>query len=112
MSYYSIMSIFILYYCFSDPRTKGFSQDGKLHSDKYISVYSLVTNTEKRSVSDLFKRSFDTCFILYFLATRTMIFGAKLPEDLSALAKDNDITFFGGLILRHQQIIPCNMHTV
>ncbi|XP_024877449.1 SET and MYND domain-containing protein 4-like [Temnothorax curvispinosus] len=94
-----------------DPRTKGFSRDGKLHSDRYISVYSLVTNTEKRSVSDLFKRSLDTCFILYFLATRTVIFGAKLPEDLSALAKNNDVTFFGGLILRHQQIIPSNMHT-
>jgi len=41
-----------------------------------------------------------------------VIFDAKLPEDLSALAKNNDITFFGGLILRHQQIIPSNMHTV
>jgi len=109
MSYYSTI---LLILCFSDPRTKGFSQDGKLHNDKYISVYSLVTNTEKRSVSDLFKRSLDTCFILYFLATRTVIFGAKLPEDLSVLAKNNDITFFGGLILRHQQIIPTNMHIV
>lgn len=94
-----------------DPRTKGFSRDGKLHSDRYISIYSLVTHTEKRSVSDLFKRSLDTSFILYFLATRTMIFGAKLPEDLSVLAKNNDVTFFGSLILKHQQIIPTNMHT-
>ncbi|XP_011876680.1 PREDICTED: SET and MYND domain-containing protein 4-like [Vollenhovia emeryi] len=94
-----------------DPRTKGFSPDGKLHSDRYISVYSLATNTELRSVSDLFRRSLDTCFILYFLATRTVIFGAKLPEDLSALAQNDDITFFGDLILKHQQIIPSNMHT-
>ncbi|XP_012538700.2 SET and MYND domain-containing protein 4 isoform X1 [Monomorium pharaonis] len=95
-----------------DPRTKGFSQDGKLYSDRYIGVYSLVTNTEKRSVADLFKRSLDTSFILYLLATRTVIFGAKLSEDLSSLAENNDITFFGSLILRHQQTIPCNMHTV
>ncbi|KYQ55708.1 SET and MYND domain-containing protein 4 [Trachymyrmex zeteki] len=94
-----------------DPRTKGFSRDGKLYSDKYTSVYSLVTNTEKRSVSDLFKRSFDTSFFVYFLATRTVIFGAKLPEDLSGLAKNNDVTFIGGLILKHQQIIPSNMHS-
>ncbi|XP_025991232.2 SET and MYND domain-containing protein 4 isoform X2 [Solenopsis invicta] len=95
----------------ADPRTRGFSQDGKLHSDRYISVYSLVTNSEKRSVSDLFKRSLDTSFILYYLATRTVIFGAKLPEDLNILINNDDITFFGGLILRHQQIIPSNMHT-
>lgn len=95
-----------------DPRTRGFSRDGKLHSDRYTGVYSLVTNTEKRSASDLFKRSLDASFILYFLATRTVIFGAKLPEDLSALAKNDDVTFVGGLILKHQQIIPSNMHTV
>ncbi|KAL6259901.1 hypothetical protein P5V15_009812 [Pogonomyrmex californicus] len=94
-----------------DPRMKAFFRDGKLHSDKYISVYSLVTNTEKRAISDLFRRSLDTSFILYFLATRTVIFGAKLPEDLSLLEKNNDVTFVGGLILRHQQIIPSNMHT-
>ncbi|KYM99519.1 SET and MYND domain-containing protein 4 [Cyphomyrmex costatus] len=94
-----------------DPRTRGFSRDGKLHSDKYIGVYSLVTNSEKRSVSDLFKRTFDTSFIVYFLATRTVIFGAKLPEDLSGLANNNDVIFIGSLILRHQQIIPSNMHS-
>ncbi|XP_029680669.1 SET and MYND domain-containing protein 4-like isoform X2 [Formica exsecta] len=93
------------------PRTKGFSQDGKLYSDRYISVYSLVTNTDKRSVSDLLRRSLDTCLILYFLATRTVMFGTKLPEDLSILAKNDDVTFIGGLILRHQQIIPSNIHT-
>jgi hypothetical protein len=75
-------------------------------------VYSLVTNTEKRTVSDLFRRSMDTCFILYFLATRTAMFGAKLPGDLNMLVKNDDVTFFGGLILRHQQTIPCNIHTV
>ncbi|XP_029168935.1 SET and MYND domain-containing protein 4-like [Nylanderia fulva] len=94
-----------------DPRTKGFSQDGKLHSDKYISIYSLVTNSEKRPGLDLFRRSLDTCFILYFLATRTVMFGAKLPEDLSVLSKNDDVTFFGSLILRHQQIIPSNVHS-
>ncbi|GAB1859042.1 SET and MYND domain-containing protein 4 [Camponotus japonicus] len=94
-----------------DPRTKGFSEDGKLHSNRYFSICSLVTNTEKRPVPDLFRRSLDSCFILYFLATRTVMFGAKLPEDLSVLAKNDDVTFFGGLILRYQQIIPSNIHT-
>lgn len=75
-------------------------------------VYGLVTHTEKSSAFDLFDKSLDASFILYFLATRTMIFGAKLPEDLSVLAKNDDVTFFGSLILKYRQIIPINMHQV
>ncbi|XP_012218399.1 SET and MYND domain-containing protein 4 [Linepithema humile] len=95
-----------------DPRTKGFFKDGKLHSDKYISIYSLVTNTEKRPVSDLFRRSLDTSFMLYILATRTALFGTTLPDDIKILAKNEDVTFFGSLIMRHQQIIPSNAHSL
>ncbi|KAF7411682.1 hypothetical protein HZH66_000578 [Vespula vulgaris] len=94
-----------------DPRTKGFSSDKKLHSDKYISIYCLTTNTEKRSAIDLFRRSVDACIILYLLATRTAIFGDKLEDELSALVKNKDVTLIGGLILRHQQLIPSNVHS-
>ncbi|XP_032670457.1 SET and MYND domain-containing protein 4 isoform X2 [Odontomachus brunneus] len=93
-----------------DSRTKGFSQDGKFHSDKYISLYSLERNTEKRPFIDLFRRTIDTCFILYLLATCTKFFGIKFSDDLRALARNDDVTFVGGLILRHQQIIPTNVH--
>ncbi|KAG7203068.1 hypothetical protein KM043_010191 [Ampulex compressa] len=95
----------------NDPRTKGFYSDGKLHSDKYRSVYSLETNTEKRSVSDMFMRTIDTCYILYILATCTSMFG-NVSINASQLAKNHDVTFIGGLILKHQQIIPTNSHSL
>ena len=70
-----------------------------------------MTNTEKRTPDDLFRRSIDACFILYFLATCTNMFGSPF-KDLSALVKNADVSFVGGLILRHQQMIPCNVHSV
>lgn len=94
-----------------DPRTKGFSKDGTFPSNKYRSLLGLVTNTEKRSVQDLFRRSLDASFILYFLATGTNMFGSPLSKDLSMLIKNADVTFVGGLILRHQQLIPSNIHS-
>ncbi|XP_043261262.1 SET and MYND domain-containing protein 4-like [Colletes gigas] len=94
-----------------DPRTKGFSENGIFESSKYRSLLSLVTNTEKRSVQDLFRKSLDACFILYFLATCSNMFGGPLRKDLSALIENPDVTFIGSLILRHQQIIPSNMHS-
>ncbi|XP_071870834.1 SET and MYND domain-containing protein 4 [Bombus fervidus] len=92
-------------------RTKGFSKNGTFPSDKYRSLLGLVTNTEKRSVQDLFRRSLDASFILYFVATCTNMFGNPLSKDLSVLIKNADVTFVGGLILRHQQLIPCNIHS-
>ncbi|KOC68328.1 SET and MYND domain-containing protein 4 [Habropoda laboriosa] len=95
----------------NDPRTKGFSKNGTFPSDKYRSVLGLVTNTEKRSVQDLFRRSLDSCFILYYLATCTNMFGTPLKKNLSELIKYSNVTFVGGLILRYQQVVPSNMHS-
>ncbi|XP_076763579.1 protein-lysine N-methyltransferase SMYD4 [Xylocopa sonorina] len=94
-----------------DPRTKGFCKDGIFYSDKYRSLLGLVTNSEKRSVQDLFRRSLDASFILYFLATCTNMFGNPLQKDLSVLMKNVDAIFVGGLILRYQQMIPSNVHS-
>lgn len=91
---------------------KGFSKNGIFESDKYRSVLSLVTNTEKRPVKDLFKRSWNASFILYFLATCSNIFGSPLKTDLSTLVENTNVTFVGGLILRHQQMLPSNVHSV
>lgn len=71
-----------------------------------------MTNTEKRSAPDIARRSMDSCIILYLLATRTEIFGDKLSKDLNVLMKNDDVIFLGSLILKHQQIIPTNMHSV
>ncbi|PBC27785.1 SET and MYND domain-containing protein 4 [Apis cerana] len=94
-----------------DPRTKGFSKNGIFLSDKYRSLLGLITNTEKRSVQDLFRRSLDASFILYFLATCSNMFGNPLKKDLSVLIKNDNVIFIGGLILRHQQLIPSNIHS-
>lgn len=90
----------------------GFSQDGKFYSDKYISLHSLERNTKKRPFLDIFRRTVDACFILYILTSRTEFFDAKLPNNLKALAKNQNVTFMGALILRHQQILPTNVHSV
>lgn len=91
---------------------KGFSNDGKFHSNKYRSVYSLATNTEKRPPADLFDRSTYASVLVYLLATETDFFGQKLTDDWDDLRKNKKVTFVGGLILRHQQIIPSNIHSV
>ncbi|XP_076545140.1 protein-lysine N-methyltransferase SMYD4-like [Osmia lignaria lignaria] len=93
-----------------NPRTKGFSKNGTFESDAYRSVLSLVTNVEKLSLEDLFTRSAEASFILYYLATCTDIFGSSL-KDLFELIKNNDAIFVGGLILRHLQLIPLNTHS-
>ncbi|CAD1478420.1 unnamed protein product [Heterotrigona itama] len=41
----------------------------------------------------------------------TNMFGSLLSKDLSMLIKNADVTFVGGLILRHQQLIPSNIHS-
>ncbi|XP_076545393.1 protein-lysine N-methyltransferase SMYD4 isoform X2 [Osmia lignaria lignaria] len=93
-----------------NPRTKGFSKNGTFESDAYRSVLSLVTNVEKQLLQDLFTRSAEASFILYYLATCTDIFGSSM-KDLSELIENTDAIFVGGLILRHLQLIPPNAHS-
>ncbi|XP_015114880.1 SET and MYND domain-containing protein DDB_G0284059 isoform X2 [Diachasma alloeum] len=92
-------------------RTSGFT--GEILDDKdYASVYTLARNTEKRSVPDLFGRSLNAAYIIFMLATRSELFGERLPEDLEGLKGNEEVMFVGGLIMRHQQIIPSNGHGV
>lgn len=46
------------------------------------------------------------------LATRSELFGKKLSSDIKKLEQNKLVTFIGGLIMRHQQIIPSNVHSV
>ncbi|XP_078036028.1 protein-lysine N-methyltransferase SMYD4 [Augochlora pura] len=96
----------------NDPRTKGFSKNGTFESLQYRSLLSLATNSEKRSVDDLFSMSLDHSVTLYILATCTNMFGKPLKNDLSLLIENPDITFFGGLLMRHQQMILSNSFTI
>ncbi|XP_034946722.1 SET and MYND domain-containing protein 4-like [Chelonus insularis] len=95
----------------SDRRTQGFTNN-ILDDTKYASIYTLAKNTSKRSVPDLFGRSLNASFILYILAKNTKIFGDKFSDDWGVLKNDEEATFLGGLIMRHLQIIPSNVHSV
>ncbi|XP_076629967.1 protein-lysine N-methyltransferase SMYD4-like [Colletes latitarsis] len=95
----------------NDPLTKGFSKNGDFMGNKYRCLLAFDTHA-KDTEDRLFIRSLNASFILYTLATCTNMFGNPLKKDVSELLKINDVTFVGGLILRNQQLIPCNRHGV
>ncbi|KAK0175758.1 hypothetical protein PV327_009484 [Microctonus hyperodae] len=95
----------------TDDRTCGFV-DNIFDHQKYESMYSLTRNTEKRSVPDLFGRSLNSFYIAFMLATRSEFFGKKLSNDMKNLEQNKLVIFIGGLIMRHQQIIPSNVHSM
>ncbi|XP_023246232.1 SET and MYND domain-containing protein 4-like [Copidosoma floridanum] len=90
---------------------KGFAEDGIYHSEKYCALHTLVTNVDKRSVFDLFERALNAAFILFYLYTKTTLFGKQFSPSLNDLAMNDDITYFGGIIMRQMQIIPSNIHS-
>ncbi|XP_049854136.1 SET and MYND domain-containing protein 4-like [Schistocerca gregaria] len=113
----------------ADKRTKGFSKDGKYHSDEYTTIYHLVGNTDKRTVGDLFKRAVNAACILHCFEEYSDFFnpenassnkqlpdsgknkgseGHQSPQDFQKEAK----LIVGGLLLRHLQNLPCNAHEV
>ncbi|XP_046987699.1 SET and MYND domain-containing protein 4-like [Schistocerca americana] len=113
----------------ADKRTKGFSKDGKYHSDEYTTIYHLVGNTDKRTVGDLFKRAVNAACILHCFEEYSDFFnpentssykqlpdsgknkgseGHQNPQDFQKEAK----LIVGGLLLRHLQNLPCNAHEV
>ncbi|XP_049772881.1 uncharacterized protein LOC126160714 [Schistocerca cancellata] len=113
----------------ADKRTKGFSKDGKYHSDEYTTIYHLVGNTDKRTVGDLFKRAVNAACILHCFEEYSHFFnpenassykqlpdsgknkgseGHQSPQDFQKEAK----LIVGGLLLRHLQNLPCNAHEV
>ena len=72
----------------------------------------MTTNTEKRPVPDLFDRSMYVAVLIYFLATKTEFFEEKFSGNWGELCFNEKVTFVGGLMLRHQQIFPSNVHCV
>lgn len=65
-------------------------------------IYDLIGNTEKRSVSDLFRRAFTACIIVQALKKYS-----KLFEEYSINASDA-----GGFIFHFLQSLPCNAHEI
>ena len=88
----------------SDSRESGCRGDGRYVSSDYLSIYCLVTHSEDRSISDLFRRTVLAMFLL-----KTLQGGAFFGKDSCSL---EDLAFIGGLILRHLQSNPCNAHEI
>ncbi|KAJ9579142.1 hypothetical protein L9F63_024750 [Diploptera punctata] len=87
-----------------EERKKGFNNNNCYSSSDYSPIYWLVGNTEKRTVSDLFRRSITAACILHCLETMTDFF-----SDIDVNQYKYEI---GGLLLRHLQNLPCNAHEV
>lgn len=87
---------------FSDERTKGFSADGKFHSDKYRSVYSL----EKGSLNPDNTPVMAAIFV-HLLATKTKIFGRQYTS-WEEIIKNDDILFVADLFTKNLAISKMN----
>lgn len=107
----SVEFIEILQSRFSDPRTKGFTNDGKFPSDQYRSVYSLSNAVDKCGTQEMLKRSLTVAVAVCALARETTMFGKKLNLD-DTLLVNPDVIFIGELILKHLHIIGSNAHSV
>jgi hypothetical protein len=75
------------------------------HWDKYENILQLESNTNKRSVDDLFQRSIQACIIGFSLINNTSF--CQEAYDNS----DYQI-YICSLILSHLQSLPCNAHEI
>ena len=90
--------------CSNVSRELGCRDDGSYISSDYLPIYCLVTHSEDRSISDLFRRTVMAIFLLKTLQGGTFFDKDSCPQE--------DLIFIGGLILRHLQSNPCNAHEV
>lgn len=97
-------------FLFLDPRTKGFSDDGKFHSDQYCSIYSLVDDSNKCDTETLLHRAFWVALTVCLLAKKTEIFGKKL--ELETLEDNADVILVGGILLKNVHICSTNLKNV
>jgi SET and MYND domain-containing protein 4 len=77
-------------------RSLGFNSTGKYDSTDLLPIFNLISNSEMRSVSDLFKRSMMSACLVKCL-------GLKSCEETSLI---------GSFLLRLLQSLPCNAHEI
>ena len=90
--------------CYNVGKESGCRPDGTYISADYLPIYCLVTHSNDRSISDLFRRTLIAVFLL-----KTLQGGSFFGQEPCS---DKDLAFVGGLILRHLQSNPCNAHEV
>lgn len=76
-------------------------------SKDYSTIYYLITNTEKRTLDDLFKRAVYSGILVECLEKNSTFF----KKNNNSLKCEQKI-FLGGLLLRHLQNLPCNAHEI
>lgn len=84
----------------TDPRIKGFSPEGILHSDRSKFFYSLTNNLNFIGFSTIASVTKEVCTILYLLATKTTFFGKIFRGSLDIIILNDDILFIGALLMR------------
>ncbi|XP_045135937.1 SET and MYND domain-containing protein 4-like [Portunus trituberculatus] len=83
---------------------------GVYNSGNYRTVYSLVTNKDKRGVNDLLKRTMESFVLLKLLLLTDEYFvdnfGNKLYVD------DDEVLFTGTMLMHHMMVLWCNADTI
>lgn len=87
---------------------KSLSKDGVYYSDKYRSIYNLVTHEKDRSQYEILSATSYASFILYYMFTMTSFFGENSDKSISALIKNEDAMFFGKLLVLNFMIVQLN----
>ncbi|GBP34721.1 SET and MYND domain-containing protein 4 [Eumeta japonica] len=72
-------------------------------SQSYATIHALVSNIEKRSVSDIFRKGVTAAVFLHILMKET-----EFLKD----AKTGIVKRVGGLLLHHIMTVPTNMHGI
>ena len=89
-----------------DAERKVIFKDGKYMWNDYRTICNLVTNGEKRSVRDLFDRTFRALYLLKILEATDYF--EEVPNNQMDNIKLNVAT----LILTHMQAYPSNAHSI
>lgn len=103
--------LWFFFFIITDPIAKCLSAGDVYRSDRYRSLYNLVTHTDKRPTKFLFDAAMYAAFILYCIITKTTFFGKK-TSCFADMYQNDDVVFVAGLVLRHYQMLQGNQHGV
>lgn len=88
----------------NESEQKPMSWEGKYQAKDYMTVFHLITNSNKRSFGDLFKRCITALYICQCLKLGGF-FGKEEPQE-------EDVLFVAALALRHLQGASCNAYEI
>ncbi|KAL7647372.1 UNVERIFIED_CONTAM: hypothetical protein RMT77_000968 [Armadillidium vulgare] len=96
----------------NDPQHLGYNEENIYSSQDYRTIFHLVTNKDKRSVSDLFKRVVKAACLVKILL-KTNYFGRPFLhlDEIETKIKE-DISFVGFVLSTHLMNLPCNAHSI